>query len=124
MYTVLSPGCAEERGYQLCNGIKSDANRLKLQEVYHPLLNKPVTNSLEMNPDSNIVFLTGANMAGKSTFMKSLSIAMYLAHLGFPIAARHMEFSVCDGMYTTINLPDNLAMGASHFYAEVLRVKK
>jgi DNA mismatch repair ATPase MutS len=115
---------AEERGYQFATALKRDANRLKLQGVRHPLLNKPVTNDLEMNPDSNIVFLTGANMAGKSTFMKSLSIAMYLAHLGFPVAAKQMEFSVCDGMYTTINLPDNLAMGASHFYAEVLRVKK
>jgi DNA mismatch repair ATPase MutS len=63
-------------------------------------------------------------MAGKSTFMKSLSMAMYLAHMGFPVAARHMRFSVLDGMYTTINLPDNLGMGASHFYSEVLRVKK
>ncbi len=35
-----------------------------------------------------------------------------------------MEFSVLDGIYTTINLPDNLGIGASHFYAEVLRVKK
>ena len=115
---------AEERGYSFATALKRDANRLELQGVYHPLLHKPVANSLEMTPDSNIVFLTGANMGGKSTFMKSLSIAMYLAHLGFPIAAKHMEFSVCDGMYTTINLPDNLAMGASHFYAEVLRVKK
>ena len=115
---------AEERGYQFATALKRDTNRLKLDGVRHPLLNKPVTNSLEMNPDSNIVFLTGANMAGKSTFMKSLSIAIYLAHLGFPVAAKQMEFSVCDGMYTTINLPDNLAMGASHFYAEVLRVKK
>ena len=115
---------AEERGYSFATALKRDANRLKLEGLGHPLLNKPVTNSLEMAPDSNIVFLTGANMAGKSTFMKSLSIAMYLAHLGFPISAKLMEFSVCDGMYTTINLPDNLAMGASHFYAEVLRVKK
>jgi DNA mismatch repair ATPase MutS len=35
-----------------------------------------------------------------------------------------MEFAVMDGIYTTINLPDNLGIGASHFYAEVLRVKK
>ncbi|MFA4868144.1 MAG: hypothetical protein WC623_08095 [Pedobacter sp.] len=115
---------ATERGYVFARALKRDANRLHLQGVYHPLLNKPVANSLEMTPESNIVFLTGANMGGKSTFMKSLSIAMYLAHLGFPVAAKQMEFSVCDGMYTTINLPDNLAMGASHFYAEVLRVKK
>ena len=63
-------------------------------------------------------------MAGKSTFMKSLGSALYLAHMGFPVAARSMEFSVLDGIYTTINLPDNLGMGASHFYAEVLRIKK
>jgi len=63
-------------------------------------------------------------MAGKSTFMKSLGIAVYLAHMGFPVAASSMEFAVLDGLFTTINLADNLGLGASHFYAEVLRVKK
>jgi len=47
-----------------------------------------------------------------------------VAHMGFPVAAKRMEFSVMDGIYTTINLPDNLGIGASHFYAEVLRVKQ
>jgi DNA mismatch repair ATPase MutS len=56
--------------------------------------------------------------------MKSLSIALYMAHMGFPVAAKQMQFSVLDGMFTTINLPDNLGMGASHFYVEVLRIKK
>lgn len=63
-------------------------------------------------------------MAGKSTFMKSIGIALYLAHMGFPVAASAMEFSVRDGIYTTINLSDDLSSGNSHFYAEVLRVKK
>jgi DNA mismatch repair ATPase MutS len=63
-------------------------------------------------------------MAGKSTFLRSVSTAVYVAHIGFPVAAEEMEFSVLDGIYTTINLPDNLGIGASHFYAEVLRVKK
>jgi DNA mismatch repair ATPase MutS len=44
--------------------------------------------------------------------------------MGFPVPARKMTFSVFDGLYTTINLPDNLGLGASHFYAEVQRVKK
>jgi DNA mismatch repair ATPase MutS len=44
--------------------------------------------------------------------------------MGFPVAAASMEFSVLDGIYTTVNLPDNLGIGASHFYVEVLRVKK
>ncbi|MBO9153500.1 DNA mismatch repair protein [Chitinophaga sp. GCM10012297] len=97
---------------------------LKLEGVYHPLVKNAVPNSIHVTTDSNVIFLTGANMAGKSTFMKSLSIAMFLAHAGFPVAAKKMEFAVLDGVYTTINLPDNLGMGASHFYAEVLRVKK
>ncbi|MBN9383740.1 MAG: DNA mismatch repair protein [Chitinophagaceae bacterium] len=97
---------------------------LKLEGVYHPGLKTPVGNDLLMNPDQSVIFLTGANMAGKSTFLRSVSTAIYVAHMGFPVAAVSMEFSVMDGIYTTINLPDNLGIGASHFYAEVLRVKK
>lgn len=100
------------------------SNILKIECVYHPELEKPVANSLTMNADKSVVFLTGANMAGKSTFLRSFSTAVYIAHMGFPVAASSMEFSVMDGVYTTINLPDNLGIGASHFYAEVLRVKK
>ena len=62
-------------------------------------------------------------MAGKSAFMKSFGVAVYMAHMGFPVAAEMMEFTVQDGLYTSINVSDNLNMGYSHFYAEVLRVK-
>ncbi|MBS1664617.1 MAG: DNA mismatch repair protein [Bacteroidetes bacterium] len=104
--------------------LEADAHTVKFRGLYHPALANPVSNSIGISPDQNVVFLTGANMAGKSTFMKSLGIAVYLAHMGFPVAAAEMEFSVLDGLFTTINLADNLGMGASHFYAEVLRVKK
>jgi Mismatch repair ATPase (MutS family) len=97
---------------------------LKLEGVYYPALASPVPNNFEMHSNKNVVFLTGANMAGKSTFLRSVGTAVYIAHMGFPVAAASMEFSVLNGVYTTINLPDNLGMGASHFYAEVLRVKK
>lgn len=95
-----------------------------MKGVYHPLLQKAKPNTIDITPNSNIVFLTGANMAGKSTFMKSIGIAMFVAHAGFPVAAESMSFSVRDGIFTTINLSDDLATGSSHFYAEVLRVKK
>ena len=100
------------------------SNTVRLQGLYHPGLPGAVPNSITITSDNNIVFLTGANMAGKSTFMKSLGIAVYLAHMGFPVAASSMEFAVLDGLFTTINLADNPGLGASHFYAEVLRVKK
>jgi DNA mismatch repair protein MutS len=97
---------------------------LKIQGLYHPAVRNAIANDVEMSAQEHVVFLTGANMAGKSTFMKSLSLALFLAHMGFPVPASFMEFTVLDGIYTTINLPDNLGMGASHFYAEVLRLKK
>ena len=49
-------------------------------------------------------------MAGKSTFMKSFGVAVYMAHMGFPVAAEKMEFTVQDGLYTSINVSDNLNM--------------
>ncbi|WP_127125598.1 MutS-related protein [Pseudoflavitalea rhizosphaerae] len=98
-------------------------SELMLEKAYHPLVDKAVPNNFELLPGQQVIFLTGANMAGKSTFMKTMGICMYLAHMGFPVPAKAMRFSVRDGIFTTINLADNLNMGHSHFYAEVLRVK-
>lgn len=104
--------------------LEREEHSIVIKGLYHPGLADPVSNSIHITPDNNVVFLTGANMAGKSTFMKSLGIAVYLGHMGFPVPAAELSFSVLDGLFTTINLADNLGMGASHFYAEVLRVKK
>lgn len=115
---------AVERKFVFPKVLEKGRYEIKLEGVYHPELKNPVGNTIDMNVKKSVFFLTGANMAGKSTLLRSLSTAMYIAHMGFPVAARSMEFSVMDGIYTTINLPDNLGIGASHFYAEVLRVKK
>ncbi len=90
----------------------------------HPGLSNGVPNTVSFGYDKNLLFLTGANMAGKSTLMKAFGIAVYLAHMGFPVAAGAMKFSVFDGLFTSINVPDDISVGYSHFYAEVLRVKQ
>lgn len=113
-----------EKKFTFPMAINSSTSLLSIRGFYHPLLQNAVANDLEITPAGNVIFLTGANMAGKSTLMKSFAINMYLAHMGFPLAAKALSFSVMDGIYTTINLPDNLGMGISHFYAEVLRLKK
>jgi len=115
---------AIERGFVFPRAQEKGLCLLKLEGVYYPGLEHPVKNNISIDSSSNVIFLTGANMAGKSTFLRAISTALYVAHLGFPVAADSMEFSVMDGVFTTINLPDNLGIGASHFYAEVLRVKK
>jgi DNA mismatch repair protein MutS len=115
---------AQQHGFCYPVAREAENQEVVLEGVCHPHVKGAITNSLQINPEGNIVFLTGANMAGKSTLMKSLGIAMYLAHMGFPVPAKKMTFSVREGIYTSINLPDNLSKGMSHFYAEVLRIKK
>lgn len=96
---------------------------LTVNGLTHPTLKKAVGNDVSLERSRNVIFLTGANMAGKSTLMKSLGIAVYLAHMGFPVAAGSMDFSVKEGLFSSINTPDDLKLGYSHFYAEVMRVK-
>lgn len=115
---------ADENGFVFPDAMPGNQHELHLDSCRHPLLKQAVPFNLRITPANNIIFLTGANMAGKSTFMKTLGINLYLAHMGFPVAAAGMRFSVMEGIFTTINLPDNLSMGYSHFYAEVLRIKK
>jgi DNA mismatch repair ATPase MutS len=115
---------ATERDFCFAKAIESDRKTIKMEGVYHPLLKKAISNDIDINPENNVIFLTGANMAGKSTFMKTFSIAVFLAHMGFPVPAKSMTFTASRGMFTTINLSDNINMGYSHFYAEVMRVKK
>lgn len=122
-YTAVAR-VAIDRGFVFAHALEVKDNILRIENMYHPQLTNPVSNSLQVDPSSNVIFLTGANMAGKSTFMKTLGVTLLLAHMGFPVPAKHMEFSVQRGLFTTINLADNLNMGYSHFYAEVLRLKK
>ena len=114
------------REYDFCfaEAMKEGEVSIEIKGLHHPCIRKAVSNDLSITRQKNIFFLTGANMAGKSTLMKSFGIAVYMAHMGFPVAACEMRFAVQDGMYTSINVPDNINMGYSHFYAEVLRVKK
>lgn len=113
----------KEKGFSYAQALPPGGNVLKIKNLRHPCITNSIGNDLDAGDCKNLLFLTGANMAGKSTLMKSLGIAVYLAHMGFPLAADHMEFSVKQGLFTSINMQDNLQMGYSHFYAEVLRVK-
>lgn len=115
---------ASEHGFSYPAAFSKEQGEVVMEDFYHPHVAGAIANTIHIHPAGNIVFLTGANMAGKSTLMKALGITMYLAHMGFPVPAKRVRFAVREGMYTSINLPDNLSKGISHFYAEVLRVKK
>ena len=102
---------------------KEHGSEINLDGLFHPGIIEPVVNSLTAGGSRKLVFLTGSNMAGKSSFLKSIGLSVYLAHLGFPVPAERMETSVFSGLITTINLPDNINDGLSHYYSEVKRIK-
>ena len=114
---------AASAGFTYAKALPRSANCFRAIDLRHPCINNAVGNDIDMKDGSNMIFLTGANMAGKSTWMKSIGIGMYLAHIGFPVAAKQMEFSIREGIYSSINVADNIGLGYSHFYAEVVRVK-
>lgn len=114
------------RKRQFCFPEYSESENLELGLVgfFHPSFDQPVKNDIFLNQAENMIFLTGSNMAGKSSLLKSLGLAVYLAHLGFPVPASSMKTAVFNGLLTTINLPDQLGQGLSHYYSEVKRVKE
>ena len=96
---------------------------LDIHGLYHPLLQQPVGYDVHLSPDKNFLFLTGANMAGKSTFIKAVGTAVFMAHIGMGVPAAAMRLSVFDGLLSNINVMDNIVKGESYFYNEVQRIK-
>jgi DNA mismatch repair protein MutS len=93
-----------------------------LEDFYHPLLANPVKNSF--TTDCNVVILTGPNMSGKSTFLKAISLCVYLGHIGIGVPAKKSVLPFFKTISVAINLTDNLQSGYSHFMTEVVNLKR
>ncbi len=103
--------------------IEQETPLVDAKGLYHLLIPRPVAYDLQMNPQHNFLFLTGANMAGKSTLIKSIGSAVFLAHIGMGVPARQMKLTLFDGLISNINVVDNIAKGESFFFNEVQRIK-
>lgn len=101
-----------------------DVPVLQIEGLFHVLVQQPVPYDIGLNPSQNFLFLTGANMSGKSTLIKSVGVAVFLAHLGMGVPASQMKLTLFDGLISNINVEDNIAKGESYFFNEVQRIKK
>ena len=91
--------------------------------LYHPFLGeKAVANDFTIR-DHEYYIVTGANMAGKSTFLRSLGINYLLAMNGLPVFADELKVSAFH-LFTSMRTTDDLTHGISYFNAELLRLKK
>ena len=103
----------------------SEENKVvyEAKKLYHPFLGeKAVANDFTIH-DHEYYIVTGANMAGKSTFLRSLGINYLLAMNGLPVFADHLKVSLFH-LFTSMRTTDDLTHGISYFNAELLRLKK
>lgn len=98
--------------------------QFKADNLGHPLIdpNRCVCNSFQITGNEQIVIITGANMAGKSTFLRTVGINLILASNGCNVCAGSFEFTPTR-IFTNMRTSDNLMNDESYFYAELLRLQ-
>jgi DNA mismatch repair ATPase MutS len=98
--------------------------KLEGEEIGHPLIpvSKRITSSFNMQGNPKIAIITGSNMAGKSTFLRSLGVNVLLAQMGAPVCAKRFALSQMQLM-SSMRIEDNLAESTSTFYAELKKLK-
>lgn len=100
----------------------------KITDVINPILSAikgkgVVPNDIHYFPDKSIYVITGPNNGGKTTFAKTIGLAVLLAHAGFYISAKSAEISVVDNIFTQFVKPGDLAKGEGRYFAELKRIK-
>lgn len=102
----------------------ADNTTLQCQKMYHPLLErtKAVANDLSFPSQKTLGLLTGSNMSGKSTFLRTIGVNQILANMGAPVFAEKFV-TVPLKIETCIEVSDSLRDGYSYFYAEVRRLR-
>ncbi|MBI9054093.1 MAG: hypothetical protein JEY96_09780 [Bacteroidales bacterium] len=94
------------------------------KDLGHPLIpaNKRINNDFEINKLGQIDIVTGANMAGKSTFLRTVGINLLIALNGMPVCAKEYTFKIID-LFSGMRTADSLKENESYFYAELKRLK-
>jgi len=103
--------------------IEEGALCVHAENLVHPLLTDAVANPLGLSQKQRTLFLTGPNMAGKTTYLRATALALLLAQMGMGVPASKFRFAPAQYLFTSISLSDDLSGGVSYFRAEALRVK-
>ena len=100
-------------------------NYVHFESLGHPLIisNKRVCNNFHSEGQGDVVMITGSNMGGKSTFLRTVGVNLVLALAGAPCCAKYGQVSNLK-LYTSMRTQDNLKEGISSFYAELDRLEK
>lgn len=119
--TLLSVSKMREHAPYYCiPNITEGDYQLELQDIYHPLIENCVSNSLSLNDTSYLVL--GSNMSGKTSFIRTIGLNVIIAQTLNTSFAKQMSLSK-QYVQSVIAVNDNLTAGHSYFLSEVLRVR-
>lgn len=97
-----------------------ETSKISFEEIYHPLISKPVSNSLQ---EANCVLITGSNASGKSTFLKTVAINSILAQTINTCTAKKYKASYFN-IYSSMALRDDLESNESYYIVEIKSLKR
>jgi MutS domain V/MutS domain III len=102
----------------------NDGTILEASQMGHPLLAEElrINNDFSVRKKGQVIIITGANMAGKSTFQRTVAVNMVLAMAGAPVCAAAMKFFPMK-LFTSMRTTDSLSHNESYFYAELKRLR-
>ena len=103
--------------------IETKKTTIEASDLGHPLLSKEkrVTSSVTINTEEFFI-ITGANMAGKSTFLRTISLSIVMANMGLPVCASSFKYAPIK-LITSMRTSDNLSEDESYFFSELKRLK-
>ena len=107
-----------------CFPVVSEAPLIVGKAIGHPLLpdERRVTNDVDVGPPGSVLLVTGSNMSGKSTLLRSIGLNLVLGQAGAPVCAAHFSMPESD-LQTSIRVQDSLELGLSYFMAALARLK-
>lgn len=101
----------------------SGVNEIEARGLAHPLLGERAkVNDFNLCGNERVALITGSNMSGKSTFLRTIGFNMILTYLGLPTCSKFFKCGISN-IYTCMRTQDNLDENISSFYAEILRIK-
>lgn len=105
--------------------ISDQSHIIKASDLGHPLINakKRVSNNFDFSGKGGICLITGSNMSGKSTFLRTVGLNCVLALMGAPVCAKSMEIGELK-VFTSMRTQDDLEESVSSFYAELKRLRQ
>jgi len=103
--------------------INSSTNVISSKNLGHPLLSKSqrIDNDFSIQ-NKQFFIVTGANMAGKSTFLRTVSLAIVMGNIGLPVCAEEFKYAPIK-LITSMRTSDSLADNESYFFSELKRLK-